>query len=204
MIRSILPSKARVGARFGKRFEKRRVRHAIRAALRAGTFDADLRRDADLSTVVWWRRTADKLHPFMRWCRARTAGMTPEEALGYVRGLLPRNLIGDHAYGHWEAVVRPYMGRLPTVRTRLDVGTLCTRLRAAYERDPSLVGMLNAAIKSRIAFDEPRRLLFGVHDIDAFARDALRRGSIELDCAMAIMEEIEGRPNGRPSHFRAA
>jgi hypothetical protein len=204
MIRSILPSKARVSARFEKTQEKRRVRRAIRAALRDGKFDADLQRDASLAQIVGSRRSADKLEPFIRWCRARTAGMTPRDALGYVRGLLPRNLIGDHAYGHWEAVVRPYWRayRKPH-EPPLPLETLRARLRAAYERDPSLIGMVNAAIKGRIAYDEPRRLLFGVHDIDAFARDALRCGRIELDCALAIVEDIEGRPIGRPSHFAA-
>jgi len=45
------------------------------------------------------------------------------------------------------------------------------RLRRALDEDPSLHGRLNAEIKSSIPADEPRRLLEGVHDVDAFVRD---------------------------------
>ena len=96
MIRSILPSRAR-GTTFAKTIENRYVRRKVRLALRTGDEKADPRRNSYHSDTVRWRRGADKLNHFMRWCEELTKGMTKQEALDYVRTLLPRNLIGDQS-----------------------------------------------------------------------------------------------------------
>src|SRR5687768_6904296 len=107
MVRSILPSVDRLGARRLTANENRRVRRD----LRSDPEGADLQRDSNHRFTVIRRRGADKLNHYMRWCRALTKGMTREMALDYVRAIVPRNIIGDHAYGHWEAEVRPRSGR---------------------------------------------------------------------------------------------
>jgi hypothetical protein len=47
------------------------------------------------------------------------------------------------------------------------------RLRRALSVDPGLQGRLNAAVKAVKELDEPRRLLAGVHDVDAFVLEVL-------------------------------
>ncbi|HWW61455.1 MAG TPA: hypothetical protein VN181_08820 [Thermoanaerobaculia bacterium] len=133
----------------------------------------------------------------MRWCHAITKGMTTEEALAHVRGLLPRSLIGDHAYGHWAAergFRRSHSDYVPRER-RLQSTYDSTRvhLRRALAEDPTLLGVLNRMIKSRIPFDQPRRLLRGVHDVDAFVHDLVygEGGDIELRCTRQIIEQVE-------------
>ena len=176
MIRSILPSTARVAARREKARVKRRTRRRVREAL--DTQDAeetkfDFRETADTYHIARSRQGADKLNHFMRWCETWTRGMTDRQALDAVRAVLPRNLIGDHAFGHWEA-------HLKYRRRRVDYGEEARRarqsrydktrhrLRQALSVDPGLQGRLNAVIKELKEQDEPRRLLLGAHDIDAF------------------------------------
>lgn len=164
MLRSLLPSTARVMARKAKAMENR-------AARRTG-------RKADHSLTVSDRRASDKVAPFLRWCERITSGMSVQEKREFVRALLPRTLIGNHAFAHWEMHLR-----YPRVRTtyrerrrrreQSDYDRLRARLRQALAKEPDLLGRLNAAIKARKPFDQPRRLLHGVHDIDAFARDIL-------------------------------
>src|SRR5262249_48728894 len=102
MIRGILPSKARRRARFAKAMLNRKARRKVRHDLHVENPKANLRRKPRLGWVVWERRGADKLNHFMRWCEAITEGMSTEDALSYVRSILPDSLIGDHAYGHWR------------------------------------------------------------------------------------------------------
>jgi hypothetical protein len=112
MIESILPCKARhrKTAYFFKRMERRRVRHLVNLNLRTcdgeGYTDKDLMLKPYQSENVWQRRSADKINHFMRWGDRLTEGMPEEEALAYIRKLLPRSVIGDHAYSHWEIQVK--------------------------------------------------------------------------------------------------
>ena len=189
MIRSILPSKNREAARLAKTALKRRVRRAVRGDLRRVDFEttkADLLRDANQSYNVMWRRGGDKLNHFMRWCRAITKGMPAEEALGYVRGLLPRNLIGDHAYGHWEWERRPrygltYVRRYPERVWQSYYDSARVRLDRILRNDPASLGELNARIKSLKEPDEPRRLLRGIHDIDRFIYEICADGKFATE-----------------------
>lgn len=180
MIRSILPSTARVGARRAKAGESRRVRHRVRAALHtedAEETKVDLCEEAFQRPNVWMRQGADKLNHFMRWCESWTRGMTDRQALDAVRALLPRNLIGDHAFSHWESHVRYRRSRYRRDererqrQSRYDKTR--HRLRRALSVEPDFQGRFNAAVKERKADDEPRRMLHGVHDVDAFVRNVL-------------------------------
>lgn len=222
MVRGILPSKNREAARKAKAMECRRARRCSRAVVRNEDFDesaVDFFRDSNQRDNVWWRRAGDKLSGFIRWCHARTKGMPKRDALAYVRRLLPRNLIGDHAYFHWEAEVDyrnrhgieqerdpvPWLERrLRTLQGFLDQTT--HRLHRALATDPTLLGTLNAEIKRRKTLDERRRLLLGVHDVKAFVRtillarytpeELIRHGwphsyGIERDALMALLAEVE-------------
>ena len=174
MVRSVLPSTQRYGARFAKAAASRRVRHAIRVEVYTEDPAADLNRAADQWLTVSERRVHDKLNHFMRWCEAITEGMDTRESLDHVRALLPRNVIGDHAYSHWESHRRAH-GRkwigIAEFSRRVDQSifdSMRFRLRRVLTVDPTLHTRLNAEIKHRKLQTEPRRLLMGIHDIDGF------------------------------------
>lgn len=191
MVRSILPSRARTYARLAKAHENRSVRRSVRMTVEHEDLDTtkrDVLRESDHSDTVSWRRSADKLGHFMRWCERITRGMTEEQALAYVRRIVPANLIGDHAYAHWELHRKWSGGRRGISRKeskrrafQSEYDRLRCHLRRAMEREPDLQGRLNAEIKSRKRFDEPRRLLFGVHDIDAFVHDILTNDNYQTE-----------------------
>ena len=209
MIRSILPSTARNRARFAKRRTIRQNRLMVRKALRQDP-DAtklDVRRGANQSMNVRERRWADKLNHFMRWCGAITKGMSTDEALGHVRGILPSSLIGDHAYGHWERKRKPFpYGWRPYQRPQsresfCDSTTF--RLQRALAVAPGLHRALNAAIKLSKQEGEPRRLLRGIHDVHSFVEDIAFRDesryrkdvpdpfAIERRTTLEMIEKIE-------------
>jgi hypothetical protein len=134
-------------------------------------------RYADQSENVSWRRGGDKLNHFMRWCERMTDGMTKREALALVRGVTPRNLIGDHAYGHWEGHLEYGHSRRRTSylergqrRVQSYVDSTTFHLTRALAIDPNVHSRLNAAIKARKATDEIRRMLGGIHDVASFVR----------------------------------
>jgi hypothetical protein len=183
MIRSILPSTARVGVRQEKARNSREVRRRMREALHvedAEETKVDLCESAYQGGLVLSRRGADKLNHFMRWCESWTRGMTDRQALDAVRALLPRNLIGDHAFAHWEAHVeyrsrRVHYGQKAARERQSRYDKTRHRLRRALSVDPGLQGRLNAAVKEQKVQDEPRRLLLGLHDVDAFVSDLLTK-----------------------------
>ena len=204
MIRSILPSKARRRARFEKAMLNREVRHSVRHDLRVENLDADLRRQPYLGWVVWERRGADKLNHFMRWCEAITEGMSTEDALSYVRSILPDSLIGDHAYGHWEAHRKPnpyrwHIGRTYERSEQSFVDSTTFRLRRALKVDPALHARLNAEIKAQTPEDKQWRVLAGVHDVEAFVRDINER---ERRITLELVEQIEKQKGGRKVALR--
>lgn len=213
MVRSILPSKNREAARKAKKRETRRARRTVRVDVHRDDPRADLRRDADQRMNVQWRRDGDKLNHFMRWCSERTYGMSLDEALAYVRRILPRNLIGDHAFGHWETHAKYRHHPRPRFRELLERAAQRMydqtrhRLRRALELAPDQLGVLNAEIKRRKEPDAPRRLLRGMHDIDEFVsvvlfgtttgrlapRDYCLTCSriIERDCLLEVVIAVE-------------
>lgn len=208
MVRSILPSRYRGSMRDMKAQRKRAHRRTVRADVSREDSEetaADLLRDVRVSDIVQWRRDGDKLNHFMRWCERLTAGMARTEALAAVRAMLPANLIGDHAYLHWEQHLRRReRGAQVSYSTTFERkeqsehDSAVFRLRRALRVDPSLHGRLNAEIKE-VTTPERRRLLLGLYDVEAFVDDV--RGCPEQRVMLRLIAEIEGRPNGRPSRM---
>ena len=199
MVRSILPSRHRKPARIEKAARKRAYRRTIREKVRvedAEETSFDLTRDVYVRDLVNARRS-DKLNHFMRWCEAKTKHMTDREALQYVRALLPQDVIGNHAYFHWEIHVK-YRRRPQRRRHRprkSDREIAIERLRRALAIDPTLQGRLNRMIKA--TGPGPHRLLLGVHDIEAFIAEA---GWPERDIMSRLIAEIEN--GGREAALR--
>ncbi len=206
MIRSILPSKARRRARFTKAMLNRMTRHAVRRDLHVENPDADLRRKPYFGVMLRDRRGADKLNHFMRWCSAVTEGMSDQDALSHVKSILPDSLIGQHAYGHWEAhrKPRPYRvfvsSHVPYEKQEQSfIDSTTFRLRRALKVDPSLHGRLNAEIKARTPEDQQWRVLAGVHDVEAFVRDI---NWLERKITLELIEQIEKQKGGRKVALR--
>lgn len=208
MIRSILPSTARVRARWQKAYVNREVRRSIREDLRSQNEQRDLARDTDLSGIVAWRRGSDKLNHFLRWCHEITKGMTVDDAIGHVRGILPSSLVGQHALDHWIRERRPrmyssryYSASRQSWQSFVDSTTF--RLKRALIIDPTLHARLNATIKSRKPADEPRRLLAGAHDVHDFVRAiAESPHNIERSTTFELIEQIEKQKGGRKAALR--
>src|SRR5262245_16773088 len=204
MIRSILPSTAR-STQAEKAQRHRKTRRTVRMDLRREDDDkVDLRRTTDVRDIVLSRRAADKLNHFMRWCETLTDGMSKEEALGFVRALLPKNLIGDHAYGHWEDHLDRHRGTgysFGEGRMQSFLDSTTFRLRRALMVDPTLHARLNAAIKEYRSEKHPVRLLAGVHDVEAFVRD-IACGGIERKLTLQLIEQIEKQKGGRKAALR--
>jgi hypothetical protein len=110
MARSILPSTSAGTFKKRKKWVKKANRAEVRNALRVTQLDEDNEPsdkvdingypDHEIRYLVGERRGADKVGPFMRWAVEVTRDIPVESRLSYVRGLLPKNLIGEHAVGH--------------------------------------------------------------------------------------------------------
>jgi hypothetical protein len=107
IVRSVLPSKMRVRKHKRSAHKRNRAMHrtAIRRLLHTD-FDEypsyDPKADTDVSYLVVSRRDADKLGPLMRWATYFSRGRNYPEAVKFVRRIMPRGLVGDHAMGHVE------------------------------------------------------------------------------------------------------
>ena len=139
MMESILPCKGRSRrvAFFFKRRERRRVRHLANGNLRScdseGYTDKNLKPKYYQTINVDMRRGADKVNPFLRWANHHTRHMKKkEDALGYVRRILPHNLIGDHAYSHWETEVKRRF-RKTSLQNRNEV-FLFLKIRGIFQK----------------------------------------------------------------------
>ncbi|NBD13776.1 hypothetical protein [Corallococcus silvisoli] len=109
MARSLLPSKNREAARkeraVANRAARREARRELETWLRYGDMEADAPpnapwRKGEIELMVYGRRAADKVAPFIRWATARTRDMPHQAREGYVRGILPPGVIGRHAWSH--------------------------------------------------------------------------------------------------------
>jgi len=209
MIRSILPSRSRCTARRSKAAENRVVRRCVRGELRSGRH-RDLHRKANHYYTVQDRRRADKLNHFMRWCEQLTEGLSVREALDFVRAILPHNLIGDHAYLHWKLHVTIETGHFTGGREKRrrriqsETDSMRCRLRRVLAEAPHVLGELNATIKSLKQFEQPRRLLLGIHDVDDFVSEIVSTDCLGLERKAVRMILESGRPPGRPRHLESA
>jgi len=112
MGRSLLPSTRSKGARDDKAAVKRTARHNIREELDKVALDPDYYDDAntdfeadtnhEIREVVHDRRNGDKTGPFERWSVAITKKVDQDSRLTYVKSILPKGVIGDHALTHIE------------------------------------------------------------------------------------------------------
>ncbi|MBN8469991.1 hypothetical protein JYJ95_26065 [Corallococcus exiguus] len=208
MARSLLPSTARRQARKERtvtnRAARREARLAIVAWLRDGDLDADEPADdvpwrkSEIELMVLDRRRADKVNPFVRWATARVRRMPQDARESYVRGLLPRGLIGDHAWSHLkdtppfeDPVKREARGlhwehreRLDRKRERDEVASLLHQLLVAPEGHATFNRYLREHATWRRSPSPkkgwiprtpplPHRPLRGVHDVKAFV-DSLK------------------------------
>ena len=203
MARSLLPSAhARVAAREKQKVKKRaraQVRQMLARAARAPDHEPDDADDlrawphAELRQIVVARRGHDKVAPFLRWAKARTAHLPHHSRLSAMRGVVPRGLVGDHAIDHlrWS----PEFGTDPHAWWRVGDWTAHVRARAQEhaaqleslcDEIPQIVrsgdghralhDALRAHHAARVAAAEkdpnvvapPLRLLAGLHDVDDF------------------------------------
>ncbi|WP_163864111.1 hypothetical protein [Myxococcus eversor] len=113
MARSLLPSTSRREARKNRVNVSRRARRTsstrIAQLIRAPELSEDCAEldddsSSDMRGVVFWRRQADKVNPFIRWAKRRTLKQPRDLRLGLVRGALPPGLIGHHALSHLKGV----------------------------------------------------------------------------------------------------
>ena len=127
--------------------------------------------------------------------------MRPDDRISYVRGLMPRTVIGEHAVGHWETAANRRGHRLVHVsyreQQRRATQSVYDRtrfhLRRSLEMEPHRLGELNSAIKAGRMFDEDRRLLLGMHDIDAFVATIVKcpaRYAVERACVAKLINNV--------------
>ncbi|NPC72873.1 hypothetical protein HPP05_24300 [Corallococcus exiguus] len=209
MARSLLPSKHRKQSRKARKHIHRVARNEARQELamwlRCNDLEADVPpcapwEDTAIRQQVYWRQGGDKVNPFIRWATARTRHMPREARAGYIRGLLPRSVIGEHALGHLERTPAFEDPVKTAWRTRhwwrneksrkgalLDRGEHAQLLRAVLlepeghrtfnrylrERYTLTVTMNDEAPANRkVAALPAHRPLLGVHDVNPFLDSA--------------------------------
>ncbi|WP_408888967.1 hypothetical protein ACJ2CR_32420 [Myxococcus faecalis] len=204
MARSLLPSQWREQARWYRASQSRSTRRAVRVrvsrlALEPDLFEdcADLDEDAasKMGWVVHRRRRSDKVNPFIRWAKHRTADEPRDSRLSRIRGVVPEGLIGAHALDHlrgdehfmstadlasWEA--RRWVSKNRWRSERGLMAQLLRRLLRIAGGQKTFNGYLKRASakgwSKRLGHDGQRhavfhgddslRLLMGVHDVLPF------------------------------------
>ncbi|MCO4745256.1 MAG: hypothetical protein KC912_10750 [Proteobacteria bacterium] len=116
----------------------------------------DLRREdrEAIRQVVWRRRAADKLNPFIRWAKARTANLPVESRISRMRSVLPDGLIGEHAVSHleWDAHFRVghVHERFPVYRWWGEaVVTRLLRVAPRWREDLAVSRLVEAQLRER-------------------------------------------------------
>ncbi|WP_223642004.1 hypothetical protein [Corallococcus sp. EGB] len=109
MARSLLPAKNREHARWNRarvhRAARSEARRELAAWMRNSAWEEDVPpcapwEDIEIRQAMNLRRWGDKVNPFIRWATARTRNLPHEARAGHVRGILPRGVIGEHAWFH--------------------------------------------------------------------------------------------------------
>lgn len=201
MVESVLPSTARKAARYRRRLAHKQARARQRgmlAAVKGAGYDdavADFREGRRKSALHWMvldRRGADNVGALTRWAadvveadpNLREAPLHVQVA--HFAGILPADLIGQHALQHIEWALK-YRAERPCWSQRRAAALARAAVRqqdlVAALRDLMAAGRhgdFNAALRrefaEQIAADPshdpksfPVRFLLGWHDIDAFA-----------------------------------
>ncbi|MCK8500640.1 hypothetical protein [Myxococcus fulvus] len=204
MARSLLPSQWRQQARWYRASQSRSTRRAVKLRVSQMAREPDLFEDCanldeDAASKMGWvvhrRRRSDKVNPFIRWAKHRTADEPRDSRLSRIRGTVPEGVIGAHALGHLrreehfmstaELAHQPAW-RLRTKRRHLPERGLLARLLRELLLLPEGQKVFNAYLKracaqgwgKRRGFDgqvhvvmngrRPVRLLMGVHDVLPF------------------------------------
>ncbi|MFY1831796.1 hypothetical protein ACN47A_38125 [Myxococcus fulvus] len=109
MARSLLPSQRRQQARQHRAILSRSTRRAVKVRVSRMAREPDLFEDCaewdeDSASKMGWvvgrRRSSDKVNPFIRWAKHRTAEEPRDSRLSRIRGTVPEGVIGAHALGH--------------------------------------------------------------------------------------------------------
>ena len=211
MARSLLPSTNRKAMRKARAGIHRAARREVQQDLDEWLRYADMEREMpplatwEAETIqrqVTRRRVFDKVNPFIRWATARTRDMPWDARLGYVRGILPQGVIGEHALDHLEGTdafedpveaeqLRRCMDLFGSqrhrgaVRDRGEQAALLRKLleqpdgqhtfnRFLRERHAWAASPRNAAARPQGAGLPPHRPLLGLHDVFPFL-DTLKR-----------------------------
>lgn len=178
MARSLLPSRWRKGARQERAFHHRAARRHTHEEMARLARDPEESDGLDLSdvegeearglrAVVCHRRGADKVNPFIRWATAVTKELPHESRLSFVRGCMPRGVIGEHALQHLKRApafedprerewwMRRWGGR--SHRDEMDRGEYAELLRGVLRAGGH--GLFNRWMRARhIAAAEMRRV----------------------------------------------
>jgi hypothetical protein len=192
MSRSVLPSVGRKSARETRRIIHKRQRARELAAVAAYRRDSETPDVSggyarDINSLVWDRRSRDKVAPLVRWAKATIAAdpvlrSAPRaEQAAYFARLMPDTLIGRHAVQHIEQALAWQERRLRyNASPSPHEGEMERQLRQILET--GLHATLNAGLRRLADTQEvrprttpmPRRLLLGSHDIEAFATEMAR------------------------------
>lgn len=223
MSRSVLPSTGRKSARDNRRIIHRQQRARELAAVTAYHRDAapdsvtpDIQGTygPDITYVVRQRRSRDKVGPLIRWAEATIAAdphlrsASRSEQVAYFVRLMPDTTIGRHAVQHIEQALewRERRARHNASRPTAPgphVTNMDRQLRQILEAGQHAT--LNAGLR-RLADTQderprvmpmPRRLLLGIHDIEAFTAKMARWPAVrDLVAALAAT----GASPEDPSH----
>ncbi|MCP3059326.1 hypothetical protein LXT21_11130 [Myxococcus sp. K38C18041901] len=204
MARSLLPSQWREKARQHRTHASRSTRRTVRVHVARMVSDPDFFEgcaevDADstveMRQMVNRRRQSDKVSPFLRWAKHRTADEPRDSRLSRIRGVVPEGLIGAHALDHlrgdehfmstaelasWEA--RRWVSQNRWRSERGVMAQLLRRLLRIAGGQKAFNGYLKRASakgwSKRLGHDGRRhtvfhgddslRLLMGVHDVLPF------------------------------------
>jgi hypothetical protein len=125
MGRSILPAKRNSGRTASR--DKRRVNRARRRWDKQYPDCPRRKHVNDMREIVMMRRDSDHLNHFYRWSESVTAHLPIGDRLKYIKGILPKGLIGNHALEHLEIRTHfnpqyePYTSKRYRQRTKEEI-----------------------------------------------------------------------------------
>ncbi|AKF87168.1 hypothetical protein MFUL124B02_38775 [Myxococcus fulvus 124B02] len=228
MARSLLPSQWRAQARQHRALLSRSTRRAVRVRVSRMALEPDLFEDcaeldedaaSKMGGVVSRRRRSDKVNPFIRWAKHRTAEELRDSRLSRIRGTVPEGVIGAHALGHLRGE-KHFMSTAELARSKAhfwrgksrrssERGLMAQLLRELL-RIPGGQKAFNGYLKRasakgwsrrlghdgqrRVVFhgDDSLRLLLGVHDVLPFL-DAIE---------VHARRPLDWRRSGKPASTR--
>lgn len=208
MARSLLPSRWRAAGQAkakARRASRRQVAQVMAALVEdpsawddeVGAYETS---DRQVRTVVSWRRSADKVNPFIRWATATTAALPKESRLQHLRGVLPKGVIGAHALTHLarvEAFDRSPRRRWTRWVVLLDRGQVAAVLRRVLEERGGHAWVNEVVARCAVVDSrgepvtrERVRVLRGVHDVLGFIEEVPRWERYVVDAVCRVLWEV--------------